>query len=156
MRKWLLSIEWALLIGLGMLIVPTTLSFENPLRPHPAVQEAKRNGTFYPGSEEKQTYFGKRIEMEGFIYDGGDELTVLLKGCRFGPHGKLPTRAYLRLDDGRTIAPTGGGSSAGSVCMTGSFTYRNVPPGRVEMRNEAYGESFAFVLQLGKGKGGAG
>ena len=149
--RWLTSIEWVLLVVGALMIAISIIPFSDMYDFSRAVREAKKDNIYYDGPKETQTYFNRSLRVEGVIYDGS-ELTVMVRGCRFGPHEKLPQHAYLKTINGEEIGWSGSGSSSTVFCARGFFNYENVPTeiSQVEFTNEAFGESFSFILDLSK------
>lgn len=146
---WFAVAEWLLLIACGLMVAIMVIPYSDMYDFNRSIKEGKKDNIYYAGPEETQTYFGRALEVEGVFYDGS-ELTVLMRGCRFGPHSKLPVRGYLKTMDGKEIGWSGSGSSSTIFCARGYFSYEDVPSGlsQVVFTNEAYGESFSFILDL--------
>lgn len=149
LREWMAVFEWLLLFACALMIAIMVIPLSDMYDFSRTVREAKKDNIYIHGPKETQIYFGRTLKIEGVIYDGS-ELNVLMRGCRFGPHGKLPQRAYLKTIDGKEIGWSGSGSSSTVFCSRGYFNFEDVPSGlsQVEFTNEAYGESFSFVLDL--------
>jgi len=151
LKGWLVVIEWLILIVMSLMIAMMVIPYSDMYDFGKIVRDAKEDHIYFEGIEEKQEYFGRSLEVEGIIYDKS-ELSVLVKACHFGQHGKLPMHAYLRTVEGEEIGMSGSGSTSTIFCAKGYFTYEDVPIGlkQVEFTNEAYGQSFSFILDLNK------
>lgn len=152
LSSWFKAIEVVLLVVGALMILMMVMPFSDMHNFGSMVREAKKENIYYDGPKETQVYFGNKLKVEGVIYDD-EELLVMVKGCRFGPYGKLPQRGYIKTMEGEEIGWSGAGSSSTVFCSSGYFAYENVPAGltQVEFTNEAYGESFSFVLDLERG-----
>ena len=125
-KGWLTAIEWLLLVSGMLMIAPMVNPFSDMYDFYSTVREAKKDNIYFEGPNETQTYFGRSLKVKGVIYDGS-ELTVLVRGCRFGPTGKLPMHGNLRMMDGREIRWSSSGSGSTIFCARGFYSFDNVP-----------------------------
>ncbi len=147
-------IEWMLLSVLIVQVIMVTLvPLANLNRLSDDVRKAKKQGSFFEGSPEIQTYFGKKIRLNGVLYDGDGELSVYMTGTGKTP-SKLPNRVQVQTDSGFLLDQRGSSSSNHSFRSDGDYLFSNVPQGirSVRIFNEAYGESFSFTIPLTRGE----
>ncbi|WP_282936803.1 hypothetical protein [Paenibacillus sp. RC67] len=155
MIRLLRIIEWSLLVVLivqviGVLVAPLANlnSFSDDIK------KAKKQGFFYEGSSEIQTYFGKKIKVNGVVYDDGkEELLVYITGTGKTPN-KLPNHVQVQTDTGLLLNQRGSSSSNNSFRSEGDYLFSDVPKGIqiVRIFNEAFGESFSFTIPLTGGE----
>lgn len=154
MLRILRKVEWTLLIILGLqfimiLLAPTinTNSFSDDIK------KAKKQGVFYEGSSEIQTYFGKELQVNGVANNGNGELTVYITGTGKTPN-KLPNHVQVQTDTGLLLNQRGSSSSNNSFRSVGDYLFSDAPQGirSVRIFNEAYGESFSFTIPLTGGE----
>lgn len=153
MLRILRSIEWTLLILLGihflmMYFAPilNSSSFNDDIR------EAKKQGSYFEGSPETQTYYGKKLRVNGVIYGADGDLRVIMTGTGMLPN-KLPNRVQVQTDSGAMLDQRGSSSSNNALRSEGDYLFSSVPQGirSVRIFNEAYGESFSFTIPLSGG-----
>jgi len=157
MRKMTAAVEWVLLILLVLHLVPMIIPFSDMHHFSRDIKQAKKEGSFYPGSPDRQTYYDSKLRIDGIIYRKG-QLSVYMTGTGLGPYSKLPANLQIETDSGMPLQYSGGGSSHG-LRTQGYYVFKNVPDQirSVTIRNPepAYGQSFAFPLSLeGSGRHG--
>lgn len=144
-------IEWLLIVAGVVIVVPMIIPYSDMYSFNRDLREAKAEGIFYKGPEEKQTFFESKLTIKGVIYDGED-LNVYVRGCRFSSGSKLPQQAIVHLPNGETLGPRSWGGTSNLFCDTGVYLYEDVPSELIQITfgQESYGESFSFVIPLEK------
>lgn len=158
MRKMTAAVEWMLLILLVLYLAPMVIPFSDMHHFSRDINQAKKEGSFYPGSPDRQTYYDNKLRIDGIIYREG-QLSVYMTGTGLGPYSKLPSNLQIETDSGMPLQYSGGGSSHNVLRTKGYYVYKNVPDQirSVTIRNPepAYGQSIAFHLSLeGSGRHG--
>ncbi|MFX3633847.1 MAG: hypothetical protein ACE3L7_26190 [Candidatus Pristimantibacillus sp.] len=148
-RKFILFVEWTLLIVIGGSALLLMLPYSDMYHFNRDIKEAKRQGIYYEGSSKKQTYYGRRIRVDGVVYDK-NQLIVYMTGAGMGPSNKLPNRVQVRSETGQLLDSSSGGSSTNVLRSRGYFEFRDVPIGleQITIFNESYGQSFSFLIPL--------
>ncbi|MGO4547188.1 hypothetical protein AB4Z29_20610 [Paenibacillus sp. 2TAB23] len=153
MRKSLRRIEWTLLIIIGgialMFVIPGLDLFDRDQ----AVSEAKKTGHYYKVDADTQTYFGKKVRVDGVIYDE-DKLVVYLSSKNLFVVPSLPNNIQIKTDSGLVLDYK---SSSGSMRLfksRGDFIFDPVPEDMkaITVFNEAYGQSFSFPVSFEGGE----
>lgn len=152
MRKALKVIEWTLLVAMGGFALQFLLAPLDWFERDPVKEEAKEKGYYYKVDSETQTYFDKKIRVDGVIYGNG-ELIVYMKGKGISIYEKIPFRVQVTTDTNETFTSSGGGSSSGVFTTNGYYRFRDVPQGikEITIHQEAFNESFSFQVSLDKG-----
>ncbi|CAM4499982.1 hypothetical protein FHS16_005597 [Paenibacillus endophyticus] len=155
MRKSLRRIEWTLLVIIGgialMFVIPSLDLFDRDQ----AVSEAKKAGHYYKVNADTQTYFGKKLRVDGVIYDE-DKLVVYLSSKDLFVVPSLPNSIQVKTDSGLVLDYN---SSSGSMRLfkaRGDFIFDPVPEDMksITVFNEAYGHSFSFPVSFEGGGDG--
>jgi hypothetical protein len=153
MRKALFLVEWMLLIAIGgmalIMVLPVSGLFDRDTE----LSAAKKKGYYYEVNADKQTYFNKKVSVDGVVYGEG-ELVVYMTAKGLFTIPNLPQHIQVKTDSGEVFDHRGSSASSNIYQSSGQFTFKNVPPGikSITVFKEAYGQSLSFHISLGGGK----
>lgn len=152
MRKILPRIEWLLLVVAGgfalLILLPAFDLFERD----PQLNQAKKQGYYYEVNADKQTFFKKRVKVDGVIYGDGKLIVYMTsKGLLTLP--SLPNQIQVITDSNAVLDYKSSRATSNILKSSGSFTFEQVPEGlkSITIFREAYGESFSFPVSFEKG-----
>ncbi|WP_169087834.1 hypothetical protein [Paenibacillus sp. PL91] len=153
MRKALVAVEWLLLIVVGGLALLLVLPIFDLFDRDEELSAAKKKGHYYEVKADKQTYFNKKISLDGVVYGDGKLIIYMTSKGLFRYHN-LPNNIQVKTDTNEVLDYQSSGSSNNIYKSSGAFNFNDVPAGikSITVFKEAYGESFSFQVSLEGGK----
>lgn len=153
MRKILRNIEWLLLVVVGGYALLFLLPSFDLFDVDPQLNEAKKQGYYYEVNAGNQTFFNKKVTVNGVIYGEGKLIVYMTsKGLLSLP--KLPNNIQVITDSNEVLEYQSSGASSSILKSSGYFTFEQVPDGfkNITIFREAYGESFSFSVSFEEGR----
>jgi hypothetical protein len=153
MRKALVAVEWLLLIVVGGLALLLVLPVFDVFDRDEELSAAKKKGYYYEVNADKQTYFSKKLSLDGVVYGEGKLVVYMTSKGLFRYHN-LPNNIQVKTDTNEGLNHNSSGASNNIYKSSGEFNFNDVPSGINPLRflRKPMGSPSRFRSRLKEGR----